>query len=184
LIFKNYGPAAGATLQHPHTQLIALPMIPKNVLEELHGAKTYFDYRDRCIFCDVIRQELQEKERILFENKSFISFCPFASRFPFEIHIIPREHHSHFHDLEKKQRVYLAEILRQTLARLKVVLSDHSYNFIIHTAPFDKDEHEYYHWHIEIMPRLTRVAGLEWGTGFYSVSTPPEVAIKYLREKG
>ncbi|MDD5005766.1 MAG: galactose-1-phosphate uridylyltransferase [Candidatus Omnitrophica bacterium] len=182
LIFKNRGAIAGASLEHSHTQLIALPMIPKNVLEELSGASTYFEYRERCIFCDIIRQELQEKERILIENKYFVSFCPFVSRFPFEVHIIPKEHASHFCEMNERQRLELAKILRETLLRLKIALDDHSYNFIVHTAPCDKEDHEYYHWHIEIMPRLTGIAGFEWGTGFYAVVTPPEVAIKYLRE--
>jgi UDPglucose--hexose-1-phosphate uridylyltransferase len=184
LIFKNQGVIAGATLEHSHTQLIALPMIPKNVLEELNGASSYFEYRERCIFCDIIRQEIQEKERVLIESKNFISFCPFVSRFPFEVQIIPKEHASHFCQLEWAQKQDLAKILKETLLRLKAALSNHSYNFIIHTAPFDKTngEYEYYHWFIEIMPRLTRVAGFEWGTGFYSLPTPPELAIKYLRQ--
>ena len=115
------------------------------------------------------------------ENKHFVSLCPFVSRFPFEVHIIPKEHHSHFCQMQEVEKINLSEILKETLKRLKDVLSDPPYNFIIHTAPYDKGDHEYYHWHIEIIPRLTRVAGLEWGTGFYVVPTPPEVAIKYLK---
>ena len=98
------------------------------------------------------------------------------------MHIIPKEHSSHFHEIDERQRPELAKVLRETLLRLKIALSDHSYNFIIHTSPIDKEGYDYYHWHIEIMPRLTRVAGFEWGTGFYLVTTPPEVAIKYLKE--
>lgn len=182
LIFKNHGVSAGTSLEHPHTQLIALPMIPKNVLEELHGSRTYFEYRERCIFCDIIRQEQEEKERILLEGEFFISFCPFVSRFPFEVHIIPKEHKSHFYEMREDEKIELAKILKETLYRLKITLANHSYNFIIHTSPLDKENHDYYHWHIEIMPRLTRVAGFEWGTGFYVVPTPPEIAIKYLKE--
>jgi UDPglucose--hexose-1-phosphate uridylyltransferase len=182
LIFKNYGAIAGASLEHSHSQLIALPMIPKNVLEELAGSRSYFEYRERCIICDIVRQELQEEERILIASKHFISFCPFVSRFPFEVHIIPREHSMHFHEIEERQRQELAKVLRETLLRLRIVLSNRSYNFIIHTSPLDKESYDHYHWHIEIMPHLTRVAGFEWGTGFYLVPTPPEVAIKYLKE--
>jgi len=182
LIFKNYGAAAGASLEHSHSQLIALPMIPKNVLEELAGSRKYFEYRGRCIFCDIARQEIQEEERVLIETNHFVSFCPFVSRFPFEIQILPKEHSCHFHEIKEKEMLELAKILKETLLRLKVALSDHSYNFIIHTSPFDRESHDYYHWHIEIMPRLTRVAGFEWGTGFYLVPTPPEAAIKYLKE--
>ncbi|MFC1646010.1 galactose-1-phosphate uridylyltransferase [Candidatus Omnitrophota bacterium] len=181
LIFKNHGISAGASLEHSHTQLIALPMIPKNVLEELQGASAYYEFRERCIFCDIARQELEEKERILIESKYFISFCPFVSRFPFEVHIMPKEHSNKFYELDDEQRIDLAKILKETLLRLKIALSEHAYNFIIHSVPVGKKDYDYYHWYIEIMPRLTRVAGFEWGTGFYLLPTPPEVAIKYLK---
>lgn len=182
MIFKNYGTAAGATLEHNHSQLIALPMIPKNVLEELTGSTEYFEFRDRCIFCDMLRQEADEKERIISQNSDFIAFCPFVSRFPFEMWIMPKEHKLHFRDIEDKEIKELARILREVLRRMKVALNDPPYNFIIHTSPIDGEERPGYHWHMEIMPRLTRVAGFEWGTGFYLVPTPPEVAIRYLKE--
>lgn len=182
LIFKNYGASAGASLKHSHTQLIALPMIPKNVLEEIHNANNYFRYRERCIFCDILRQELHEKERILIENKFFVSYCPFVSRFPFEIHIIQKEHKVCFCKMNSNEKFEMAKILRETIQRLKIALSEPSYNFIIHSSPFDCENYDYYHWHIEIIPRLSRVAGFEWGTGFYLLPTPPELAIKYLKE--
>ena len=184
LIFKNYGPAAGASLEHPHTQIIALPMVPKNALEEIHGAKEYFDYRERCIFCDMIRQETQEKERIILENKHFIAFCPFVSRFPFEIWIIPKKHNGHFCHMPQEEIPSLASILKDVVTKVRNVFASPAYNFIIHSSPVNGDNGvDYYHWHIEFMPKLTRVAGFEWGTGFYVVSTPPELAAKYLREK-
>ncbi|MFA5145058.1 MAG: galactose-1-phosphate uridylyltransferase [Candidatus Omnitrophota bacterium] len=186
MIFKNYGPAAGASLEHPHIQTIALPMVPKNVLEEIHGSSNYFKYRERCIFCDMVRQEEQEKERIVLENKYFLSFCPFVSRFPFEIWIIPKKHSSHFCYIHPEEIPSLAEIIKDTLSKLRNVFPDPAYNFIIHSLPINGDAGAgvgYYHWHIEIMPKLTRVAGFEWGSGFYVVSTPPELAAKYLREK-
>ncbi|MFA5096635.1 MAG: galactose-1-phosphate uridylyltransferase [Candidatus Omnitrophota bacterium] len=185
MVFKNYGAAAGASLEHPHTQLVALPMVPKSVMEEIKGAQNYFEYRERCIFCDMIRQELQEQERIVLENKYFISFCPFVSRFPFEVWIIPKKHNGYFCHLSLEEVPFLAEILKETIARLKKVFPDLSYNFIIHSAPINSsgdDGVEYYHWHIEFMPKLTRVAGFEWGSGFYIVPTPPEAAARYLRE--
>lgn len=182
MFFRNYGQSAGASLEHPHTQLIALPMVPKSVLEELQGAKDYFEYRERCIFCDIIRQELQKKETVILENKYFISFCPFVSRFPFEIWIIPKKHNAYFFQIPKEEIPSLAEILKDTLAKLKKTLSNPSYNYVIHTSPIDGGDGDNYHWHIEIMPRLTRVAGFEWGTGFYIVPTPPELAAVYLKE--
>lgn len=184
MIFKNYGPAAGASLEHPHTQIIALPMVPKNVMEEIKGAENYFEYRDRCIFCDMIRQEEHEKERIIAENKHFLAFCPFVSRFPFEIWIIPKRHSCCFAHMPHEEIPGLAVILKDVTARVKKVFGDPAYNFIIHTAPTEGDtcNLEGYHWHIEFMPKLMRVAGFEWGSGFYNVPTPPELAAQYLRE--
>ncbi|MFA5038986.1 MAG: galactose-1-phosphate uridylyltransferase [Candidatus Omnitrophota bacterium] len=182
MIFKNYGTAAGATLDHNHSQLIALPMIPKNVIEELTGSGEYYDFRERCIFCDIIRQELDEQERVLMENDDFIVFCPYASRFPFEMWLMPKEHQLFFPESSDEQLSSMARILKESLMRMKKALNDPPYNFIIHTSPVDGEERQGYHWHMEIMPRLSRVAGFEWGTGFYVVPTPPEVAIKYLKE--
>lgn len=181
LLFKNYGPSSGASLEHPHTQLIALPMIPKNVQEELDGAFEYFDYRERCIFCDINRQELQEKERIVFESRYFLAFCPYVSRFPFEVWIVPKKHQDAFCQMNHEQILELAKMLKSALQRIKDVLLQPAYNFIIHTSPINVEHREGYHWHIELMPKLTRVAGFEWGTGFYIVPTPPELAAKYLR---
>lgn len=182
MLFKNFGAAAGATIDHNHTQLIALPMIPKNVLEEITGAAEYYGFRDRCIFCDIIRQEIEEKERILCQNKSFISFCPYVSRSSFEVWILPKTHKESYCDISKDEIADLAKILREVLRRMKIALNDPAYNFIIHTAPINGDVRPGYHWHMELMPRLNRIAGFEWGTGFYAVGTPPEVAIKYLRD--
>jgi len=183
MLFKNYGPAAGASLEHPHTQIIALPMAPKSVAEEIRGAQNYFGYRERCIFCDIIRQETQEKERIILENKYFLSFCPFVSRFPFEVWIIPKKHNGYFCHMPPEEIPALAVILKETIARVKKVFANPAYNFIVHSSPINGDSGvEGYHWHLELMPKLTRVAGFEWGTGFYLVSTPPELAAKYLRE--
>jgi UDPglucose--hexose-1-phosphate uridylyltransferase len=185
LLFKNYGPSAGASLAHPHIQLIALPMIPKNPLEENQGALEYFEFRERCLFCDILRQESHDKIRLITENKYFIAFCPFVSRFTFEVWILPKIHSPFYCTITKTpaEVTDLAKILKDVLLRLRLVLSDPAYNFIIHTSPINHDgDLAHYHWHIEIMPKLTRVAGFEWGTGFYIVSTPPELAAKYLRE--
>jgi len=181
MLFKNYGPSAGASLEHPHSQIIALPMIPKNVHEELVGAQEYFEYRERCIFCDILRQETQDKERIIIEDKYFMAFCPFVSRFPFEIWIVPKKHNGYFCHMSKEEIPSLANILKEVIARVKNVLPSPAYNFIIHSSPVNGDSSESYHWHIEFMPKLTRVAGFEWGSGFYLVPTPPELAAQYLK---
>lgn len=182
MIFRNYGSAAGASLEHPHTQIIALPMVPKNVMEELKGSQDYFEYRERCIFCDIIRQELQDKERIIVENKYFLAFFPFVSRFPFETWIIPKKHNGRFCYMPHEELSYFSSILKETITKLKQVFPNLSYNYIIHTSPINGEGGvESYHWHLEFMPKLTRVAGFEWGSGFYLVPTPPEVAVSYIK---
>ncbi|MDD4900156.1 MAG: HIT domain-containing protein, partial [Candidatus Omnitrophica bacterium] len=141
-------------------------------------------YRERCIFCDIIRQETQEKERIVFENKYFLSFCPFVSRFPFEIWIIPKKHAGYFCHMPAEEIPALASILIETIARVKTVFANLSYNFILHSSPVNGDSGpEYYHWHIEFMPKLMRTAGFEWGSGFYLDPTSPELAAKYLKNQ-
>jgi UDPglucose--hexose-1-phosphate uridylyltransferase len=181
LLFKNQGKAAGASLSHPHTQLIALPMIPKNVQEELSGAEHYFKYKERCIYCDMVNQETQEKKRVVAQNDAFIAFCPFASRFPFEIWLLPKGHLAAFDRIEPDMIKELAGILKNVLSRMNKVLKWPSYNFIIHTSPIEERIREEYHWHFEIMPKLSRTAGFEWGTGFYINPTPPDSAAKVLR---
>ena len=181
MIFKNYGPDAGASLEHPHAQIIALPMVPKNALEEIKGAQHYFEYRERCIFCDIIRQEIQEKQRIILENKNFIAFLACAPRFPFETWIMPKNHQANFSQLSSEDIPELAGILKETITKVKKVFGKISYNYIIHTSATGiESAAESYHWHIEFIPKLTRTAGFEWGSGFYMVPTPPELAAKIL----
>ncbi len=184
LVFKNYGSAAGASLEHSHSQIIALPIVPTRVREEIEGSKNYFLYKDRCVFCDMIRQEIQQRRRVIFENSHFVSIAPFASRFPFETWILPKIHQPSYELERGSLYAQAAEALSDTLRRLKQVLDDPPYNYIIHTSSFPEQDRDYYHWHIEIMPKLTKVAGFEWGTGFYINPTPPEEAADYLREAG
>lgn len=182
LIFKNHGAQAGASLEHTHTQLVALPIVPKRVIEELKGAGNYFNYRERCVFCDIIANERQEKLRVILENNNFIAFCPFIPRFPYETWILPKTHDQHFKSIDDKRVGDMASILKNILMRIKKLLNDPPYNFIIHTAPVKDGLNEEFHWHLEIMPKLTNVAGFEWGSGFYINPTSPEAAAKYLRE--
>jgi UDPglucose--hexose-1-phosphate uridylyltransferase len=181
MIFKNFGAIAGASLEHSHSQLIATPIVPKRVMEEMDGAKRYFEYRDRCIFCDIIVQETKVSKRMISENNNFISICPFAPRFPFEIWILPRHHISNFEDTVESEIYDLALILKDSLMRLKKALNTPPYNFIIHTTPITLKGIEFYHYHIEIIPILTRTAGFEWGTGFYINPTAPEDSASYLK---
>lgn len=189
LVFKNYGwTAGGGRIKHSRSQLIATPVNPKRVKEELNGAKHYYQYHERCIFCDLIRQELDSKERLILDIDGFIAIAPFASRFPFEVWILPKKHSSDFTKLEPSFRTDLALVIKKVLSKIKKGLNDPPYNYVLHTAPFRRQKVGYwksidddYHWHIEIMPRLTKVAGFEWGTGFYICPLPPEQAAKFLR---
>ena len=181
VIFKNYGQAAGSSLEHSHSQLIATPVVPKRVQEEVSGAKRYFEYKERCIFCDIVRQEISDRDRVIKDYDAFIAYEPFASRFPFETTIIPKSHQSSFLEMSDSEFTSLAVCLKDILLRLKMALNNPPFNYIIHTRPVSKEHHEYYHWHIEIIPRLTRTAGFEWGTGFYINPTEPEEAASFLR---
>ncbi len=182
LLFKNSGSAAGATLSHQHSQLIATPVVPKRVREEIAGAKSYYEYKERCVYCDIIHQELSNPLRIVGENEHFIALCPFASRFPFEVWVLPKNHSSHYENLQRYEAASLAQLLKNVLARQATVLDNPPFNFIIHNTPPKEYSTPHYHWHLEIMPKLTRVAGFEWGTGFYINPTPPEEAAKFLRD--
>lgn len=180
LVFKNEGDDAGASLEHTHTQLIGLPIVPNLVEEELEHAKNYFSYKERCIFCDIIRQEISDKRRVITEDEDYIALAPFAPRAPFETIILPKKHESSFGPNGGFGQ--LAQILQKTLRQLDKVLEFPPYNMMIHSSPFRNEENDFYHWHIEILPKLTKIAGFEWGSGFYINPTPPEEAASFLRE--
>jgi UDPglucose--hexose-1-phosphate uridylyltransferase len=182
LLFKNHGEAAGASLEHPHSQLIALPIVPKRVSEEVESSRLYYINKERCIFCDMIRQELESNVRVISETDVFVTLAPYAPRFPFEMWILPKQHSSSFENNQSPVYAGLAKVLRDGLARLDVVLDRPAYNLMIHTSPIGEEINEHYHWHIEIMPKLTKVAGFEWGTGFYICPTPPEESARFIRE--
>jgi len=184
LIFKNHGANAGATLEHTHTQLIATPIIPRILQEELDGARRYFELKERCVFCDIVAQETAEENgrRVVAGSERFLAIEPFAPRFPFETWILPRRHAAAFQSLaDDGEREDLARLLKDVLMRLNLALDRPPYNFVLHTSPVSDGDLEYYHWHIEIMPKLTRVAGFEIGSGFYINPTPPEDAAQFLR---
>ncbi|MBI4352874.1 MAG: galactose-1-phosphate uridylyltransferase [Candidatus Omnitrophica bacterium] len=181
LIFKNYGQAAGASLEHPHSQLIALPIVPSRVQGEIKGSVSHYEYAERCIYCDMVNQERAERKLTVFEEGDFLGFCPFASRFPFETWVLPKSHEAHFDAISDDDLKGLAKALKAVFLKMKLALKDPAYNFMIHTIPIYAKEAEAYHWHIEIIPHLTRVAGFELGTGFYLNPTPPELAAETLR---
>jgi UDPglucose--hexose-1-phosphate uridylyltransferase len=183
IVFKNHGIIAGASLDHSHSQLIALPIVPRRVLEEINGSLLHYKYKERCIFCDIIAQEKIDNERIVFENEVCIALSPYAARFPFETWILPKKHEPYFASHEREDNYFgVAEALSTILRKYDKVLNYPPYNYLIHTTPFGSGDAPHYHWHIEIIPRLTRMAGFEWGTGFYINPTPPEEATAFLRE--
>ncbi len=182
LIFKNHGEAAGATLEHAHSQLIALPIIPIYVQEEIEGAKQYFIYKERCVFCDIIRQETEAGNRIVAENPDFVTLAPYAPRFPFETWILPKRHESAFENSSSPMFENLAKAIKTLLIKADRVLDHPPYNLVIHSSPVQEPNNDHYHWHIEFMPKLTKTAGFERGTGFHINPTPPEESAKFLRE--
>lgn len=194
LIFKDQGVggnrSTGLLSLHPHSQLIATPVIPKKVKEELEGAKIYYDYKERCIFCDIMMEEVRMGVRIVEERGFFIAFCPFAPMSPFEVWILPKRHSCSFTDIRKEEVTDLSAILRSVLLRIGETLNKPPYSYVLHTAPnrIPRRDHwqtlrDDFHWHIEIMPRITTMSGSEWGAGFYIIPTPPEEAARYLKER-
>jgi len=190
LVFKNYGwDAGGGRVKHSRSQIISTPVNLKRVKEELEGAKAYYNYHERCVFCDMIRFELGAQQRVVLDEDGFVALSPFAPRFPFETWLMPKDHSPDFYKLSETSLAALARVIKKTLLKIKVLLNDPAYNCVIHTAPFRRPYPGYwstieedYHWHIEITPHLTKVAGFEWGSGFYICPALPEDAAKFLRE--
>ena len=182
LIFKNRGAAAGATLEHTHSQLIALPVVPTAAVQEMEGCRQHFEEKERCLYCDIVRQELADGSRIVAENPEFVTLTPYAPRFPFEMWILPKRHAAYYEESQKAQFEFMAPILSETLRRIDRVLAHPAYNLMLHTSPLHESSGAFYHWHVEIIPKLTQVAGFEWGTGFYINPVSPEESAKFLRE--
>ncbi len=183
LVFKNQGSEAGATLEHAHTHNIAPPVVPKRVGEEIDGARRHYTLHDRCVFCDILTQECEAGVRLVATDEEFVALAPFASRFPYETWILPRRHAPRFETLTPESVERLSRLLHSTLRRLDLALERPPFNFVLHTAPCRAVEvDDFYHWHLEIMPKLTRMAGFEWGSDFYINPTPPEVAAERLRQ--
>lgn len=181
MVVKNSGRGVSA-FTHSHSHIVATPIIPKRIEEEIDGAREYFHYHDRCIFCDMVRQELEQPTRIVYQDQFFIAFCPFASRFPFEMMIIPRSHQPFFENVDNDHVHGFAQVLQTVLKKMQALLANLPYNFILHTSPCSDSYRDFFHWHLEIIPKLSQVAGFEWGSGFYINALPPEDAARFLRE--
>lgn len=182
LIFKNAGYAAGASLEHLHSQLVALPIVPTAIEETLKSATDFHRERGVCLFCDMIGRELADGARIVAENECFVALCPYAGRFAFETWILPKRHRAAFPDADDSEVVLLALMLGEMLRKLDLGLGNPAYNYAIRTAPFDSSAAEHYHWHVEIFPRVTRLAGFELSTDLYINIVRPEDAANLLRK--
>ena len=161
---------------------MATSVVPISIAEEMNGALEFFNYRGRNIFEDMIQQELATGSRIVLDTANFVVFCPFASRFPFETWILPKQQSSHFENITRQAIEELGTVLKTVLRKLELALDDPPYNYVIHTAPFNQPELPHYLWHMELFPRITRVAGFEWGSGFYINPVMPEQAAEFLRD--
>ncbi|MEA1997481.1 MAG: DUF4921 family protein [Gemmatimonadota bacterium] len=191
LAYKNHGITAGASVNHQHTQVLAMPVIPRIAAMALASAREHFHLKERCLFCDLLIQEVEEGSRVVAGNEHFICYLPYASRFPFEMCILPRKHNHDFTTIGDELIRPCAEIINEAMNRLAALFGDTPFNITIHTAPnagqvpkranYWKTLPHDWHWHIEIIPRLTPVAGFEWGTGMFINHTPPEDAALFLR---
>jgi len=182
VFFKNSGPAAGATLPHPHSQLVALPMVPGETRLEMDAAARHFAEKERCIFCDVIDHEMHQRERVVLETESFVALSPWAARTPFELALLPKEHRSQFEAAGSHELSGLAEALRLVLRKLDRALERPAVNLWLHTLPLREPRSPSYHWHLEIKPVISLQGGFEWASGFTINPTPPEEAAAFLRQ--
>ncbi len=182
-IFHNHGKEAGASIAHPHSQLMAIPVISPYIQLELSGAERFYRQNKRCVYCLMIKHELESQKRVIFENEEFVAFCPFASRVNFEVWIAPKKHASYFERIKTEEKLKLAQVFRQALGAIHDSLGDPAYNFYIHTSPCDGNDYPHYHWHIEILPKTSTWAGFELETGIEISTIQPEMAAEYLRKQ-
>jgi UDPglucose--hexose-1-phosphate uridylyltransferase len=181
VLFHNHGEKAGASRSHEHLQLMGIPMTPQTVSQEVVSARAYRTRHERCIFCDVVVHEIQDRRRLVLADEAFVSFTPWASRMPYELWIVPRAHRASFLQVPHRERCLLAAHMREVLQRLEQVFGDLPYNWMLHSMPETDADADVYHWHIEFLPRLSHQAGYEWGTGGFINTTPPEDAAAELR---
>ncbi|TNF48320.1 galactose-1-phosphate uridylyltransferase, partial [bacterium] len=191
LIFKNRGVEAGATLGHSHSQIMAIPVVPNLIADELISCLEHFQENGQCMMCRIIEEETQDQVRVVDESDGYLVFAPFSSSVPFELRIVPREHDEDFSRIEDADLLQLSRIMKETLKRLNTALDNPPYNLTLHTSPPppvregdgpDGPVEDYYHWYFELTPRTTRLAGFEWGTGFFINPTAPEEAAETLRK--
>ncbi len=182
IVFKNHGRAGGTSLEHPHSQLVATPIVPLSIRYRFEKAMSHFDDSGSCVFCDYVREGLRRRSRVILETECFLAFHPFASRAPFETWIVPKEHQASFSLISMKDAKEFARALKTILLKMYRALNNPDYNYIIHTAPIKDEQEEYYHWHLQILPRLLTPAGFELGTGIFINTALPEETAAFIRD--
>jgi UDPglucose--hexose-1-phosphate uridylyltransferase len=180
-LFRNHGERAGTSLEHPHSQLIATPIIPPNLRDQIHQSMMSYDSYGKCVYCEMINEEIRQKERLISDSPQFVAFVPFASRSPFEMRILPKEHRAFFGDVSDQELDDLSRVLQTVLFKIYKGLDDPDYNYIVHSAPVGDDDVKYFHWYLSILPRLTTPAGFEMGSGIYINVMAPEQCAQMLR---
>jgi UDPglucose--hexose-1-phosphate uridylyltransferase len=182
IIFKNNGESAGTSLEHPHSQITATPVVPSQIRYRMIEATSYFDDMGECLFCYTLRDELKAKERIVLETEHFVTFIPYAALSPFHMWVFPRNHSSSFGDISEPELADLAYTLKTVLAKLYCGLNNPAYNYTIRSMPTDEKQSDYFHWYLAIVPRVNQAAGFELGSGMYINTAMPEDSAKFLRE--
>jgi UDPglucose--hexose-1-phosphate uridylyltransferase len=182
IVFKNHGEAPGTSLDHPHSQLVGTSVVPSNIRKKLEEAARYYDDHGRCVYCDSIEEELKSGKRIVMDTERFVVLQPFVSRSPFEPWIVPKEHQASFGLISMEDSKRFAKVLKITLLKLYSKLNNPDYNYVIHTSPIKDEQEDYYHWHLQIIPRLTTPAGFEMGSGIYINVSFPEETAQFLRD--
>jgi UDPglucose--hexose-1-phosphate uridylyltransferase len=181
-VFRNHGPRAGTSLEHPHSQIIATPIVPPHIRDPIFQARVAYDTFGSCIYCEMLAEERRQKERVVMENDLFLAYCPFASRSPFETRIIPKVHHSSFGRIDDQEVTAFAQILQEVLKKIYIGLDNPDYNYIIRSAPVSESDVKHCHWYTVIAPRLTTPAGFEMGTGIFINVSYPEQCAQFLRD--
>ena len=185
LLFHNFGHEAGASIEHPHSQIISTPILPPDVAHSLEGAQKFYQNNNKRVYDVMIEWEKQENKRIVYENDFFIAFCPFVSKYPYEVRIFAKDSHAHFEKMPEALEPHLADVMHMVLRKLKKALNGPAYNFFIHTAPLEAalhNLHDFYSWHMEILPKLRMDAGFEMGTGIVINIVDPDEAAQLLRD--
>ncbi len=184
VVFKNVGYDAGASLAHTHSQLIATDILPTEVNRHIQRMEQFVNTEGTCLFCRMIADEVEQGQRIVEQSANYVAFCPFASRLPSMVNILPRVHSSTFESLDNASLCELSWLTHRIIRRIECCYPKAAYNFVIHTAPVDYQDSQAFHWRMELFPRLTKVAGFEWGSDCYINPIAPEKAANSLRTIG